>query len=538
MKSNTFNPSMQSIGECLHIQALKSPDFVAMTDSDTKYTWSELDHITDLCAAWLLSVNIGSGTHVGIWAKNTSSYVVLYLALQKIGAVAVLINAAWEEHELISVMKRTDVKYLFYSRTYKGSSNESIAQKISDTNVPGFIKAYPLPDVPFSPEHFPKADVSVLKDINPDVTAPSSILFTSGTTGEAKGVILSQYNILNNGRCLADSNEWTDNDRLCLCVPLFHCFGITAGIIAAITKGTSVHIVKRFGTKAVLECIEKWKCTLFSGVPTMFLALMNSKNLSEYDISSLDGGLIAGSMISPIDFERIVSCFKMTRLHIAYGQTESSPAITTTTGTDSLIRRSTTQGKPLPGVSLRISSESDGAVSSFFNAAGSNGRVIHYELGEIQVKGYLLMKGYYGKPEETKNAFTEDGYLKTGDQGYIDEEGYLHITGRIKDIIIRGGENISPGEIENLISELDGVISTKVVGIPAPIIQEEVAACIIWKEGKEKSADEVREYLTKRLADYKVPKYVFNMTEFPLNESGKILSARLTEICIKQLKQS
>jgi len=538
MKNSEFTPDLISIGQLIKNQAKKYNTAIAMTDSDAEYSWKELDDITDLCAAWLVSIGVKKGMHAGIWAKNTSSYVVIYLALQKIGAVAVLVNSAWEKNELISALSRTEVKYLFYSRTYKGFDNESIAKSISDKDIPGFVKAYPLPDVPFSPEHFPHTDTSVLNDIEVDVNAPSSILFTSGTTGEAKGVILSQLSILNNGKSLAICNEWTSSDSLCLCVPLFHCFGITAGIIAAITSGTSVHIVKRFGTKAVLECIQNRKCTLFSGVPTMFLALINSKNLPEYDISSLSGGLVAGSMISPVDFEKIVSTLNMTRLHIAYGQTESSPAITTTTKEDSLIRRSTTSGRPLPGVSLRIDKNSCDAASSFLSSVGRNGRIMNYQLGEIQAKGYLLMKGYFNKEEETLKAFTEDGYLKTGDQGYIDEDGYLHITGRIKDIIIRGGENISPGEIEGLILEIDGVISSKVVGVPAPIIQEEVAACIIWQPGKEKSADEVREILTANLADYKVPKYVFSMDEFPLNESGKILGYKLTERCLEIINKN
>lgn len=533
MKNNEFVPDLRSIGQCLKDRSISDANKIAMTDSDTEYTWAELDRITDLCAAWLISVGVTKGVHAGIWAKNTSSYVVLYLAMQKTGAVAVLINSAWEENELINALRKTDVKYLFYSRTYKGFDNERIAKSISSKTVPGFIIAYPLPDVPFSPVHFPKADLSVLEDIIIDTNAPSSILFTSGTTGEAKGVVLTQHSILNNGEALALSNEWTDTDKLCLCVPLFHCFGITAGIVAAIATGTSVHIVKRFGTKAVLECIEKWKCTLFSGVPTMFLALINSKNMSEYDISSLEGGLIAGSMISPVDFEKINNCFNMKRLHIAYGQTESSPAITTTVKEDSLIRRSTTQGRPLPGVEVRISDDNSDATASFIDAVGRNGRIMHYHVGEIETRGYLLMRGYYNRPDETAKVFTEDGFLKTGDQGYLDEDGYLHITGRIKDIIIRGGENISPGEIEGYISAIEGVISSKVVGVPAPIIQEEVAACIIWQEGKEKTALEVQEILSACLADYKVPKYVFSMKEFPLNESGKVLSHKLTEKCLE-----
>lgn len=269
--------------------------------------------------------------------------------------------------------------------------------------------------------------------------------------------------------------------------------------------------------------IENKKCTVFNGVPTMFLAMMNSSKREKFDLSTLKGGLMAGSSILPTEYMRLCEVFGFTNLQTAFGQTESSPAITTSMKNDSIEKKAYTSGKVLDNVEIRI--YLDGK------------KVNDGDEGEIQTRGYHVMQGYYNMPEETKATVSEDGWLATGDLGCLDEDGYLHVTGRIKDIIVRGGENISPMEVENVISQIDGIKNVKVVGVKAAVIQEEVVACIVWKDNEKHSQKEVIEFVKNQIADYKVPKYVFDFDELPLNSSGKVLSNVLSEICYKKINE-
>lgn len=508
-----------TITECLNSIALKFPNKEAVTDLGVSYTWSQVRTLTILAAEDLRKKGIKKNMHVAIWVNNSISWLVLYLALQQIGAVAVLLNVAYKWRELEAAMENCNVEYIFYSSVYRDSDHVRTIRELNRNRLPAFKEGFLVPDEPLEA---PQNKIEkTFEQYNTDVDSVSNILFTSGTTKAAKGVMLTHRNIVNNSFAIVERLKWTEEDRMCFAVPMFHCFGITVGILGALHTGASIHIVRNFKSGRVFEIIEKYKCTVFNGVPTMFLAMKNSSSADKYDLSSLKGGLMAGSAILPSEYLDICNKFNLGSLNTAYGQTESSPAVTVSEDCDSMDIRSVSAGKVLPDMELRI--VKDGHIMGCM------------EEGEIQTRGYHVMKGYYNMPEETRKALDDDGWLSTGDLGYIDEQGYLYVTGRIKDIIVRGGENISPIEIEQVLCQLPEVMSVKVVGIPAPIIQEEVVACIIWKNNEPMDTEYIREYVRSQLADYKVPKYVLDYTEFPMNSSGKILSGELSEISRKRI---
>ncbi len=510
----------RTIGECLLNIAEKYPDKEAVSDLGVIYTWRQLIILTDLAVKYLKKKGIKRGTHVAIWANNSIRWVILFLALQCIGAVTVLMNEAYKWRELEANLANCDVEYIFYSGRYKDSDHVKTIQKLNLDKMSAFKESFLVSDEVLE---MPVGEYkSGYMDEAIECQDVCSILFTSGTTGVAKGVMLTHSNIVNNAKGIIDRLQWNDEDKMCLSVPMYHCFGITVGIMGAVHTGASMHIVRRFNSTAVFEVIEKYRCNIFNGVPTMFLALKNSDKRARYDLTSLQGGLVAGSAILSAEYHEVCKEFSMKRLNTAFGQTESSPAITISEDKDSLDKRADTSGRCMPDVEVRI--VKDGKILG------------NMQEGEIQTRGYHVMKGYYKMPEETKKVLSEDGWLSTGDLGYLDEECYLHITGRIKDIIIRGGENISPAEIEQIICQMPEVSSVKVVGVKAEVILEEVAACIIWKDNnRQVDEEQVKELVRSQLADYKVSRYILGFDEFPMNSSGKILSKELSEICYERI---
>lgn len=512
----------RTISECLLHVAEKYPDKEAISDLGVTYTWRQVNILTDLAVKDLEMKGIKRGTHVAIWANNSIRWVILFFALQRIGAVAVLMNEAYKWRELEAALATCDVEYIFYSSRYKDSDHIKTIQKLNLDKLPVFREGFLVSDEVLKVPAVECDSVQSYEEINShDV---SSILFTSGTTGVAKGVMLTHYNIVNNAKGIVDRLQWKNEEKICLSVPLYHCFGITVGIMGAIHAGASMHIVRRFSSTAVFEVVEKYKCNIFNGVPTMFLALKNSAAKTQYDLSSLKGGLMAGSAILPAEYNEICKEFGLDRLNTAFGQSESSPAITVSKDKDSVEKRACTSGKCMPDVEVRI--VKDGKILE------------NMQEGEIQTRGYHVMKGYYKMPEETEKVLDKEGWLATGDLGFLDEEGYLHITGRIKDIILRGGENISPVEIEQVICQMPEVSSVKVVGVKAEIIQEEVVACIIWKENRQVGEEQVKEFVRSQLADYKVPKFILSFEEFPMNSSGKVVSKELSELCYERIHRN
>lgn len=511
----------KTIGTCLHERAEAMPDLQGIGYRDYWYSWKDVDEISDFLAVRYWKMGIRHGVHAATWSVNSPNLVFCLFALWKIGAVSVLVNTCYKEQEIEDILRDNDVEYLFYGYGCKSTCYKDMLSRVPLESLPVFKEAIELEENPldkwYRRENFPavlsEEDRQLLKQaessVKPEDTA--CILFTSGTTSKPKGVMLSHFSLINNSAEIVKKMRWNSDDKICISVPMFHCFGITAGILSCLNSGAAGHLLKYYKTLEVLDQVQKYKCTVLNGVPTMFLAMLRNKNRQDYDISSLHGGVIAGSAILPAEYLEICKQLQLEKLQVSYGQTESAPCVTISAYDDTLERKSVTAGKKIEDIELEIRD----IVTGEWAQTG--------QAGEILTRGYHVMQGYYNRPEETEKTIDSEGWLHTGDIGYLDEDGYLHVTGRMKEMIIRGGENISPAEIENCIIEMPEVEEVKVVGIPAEVLQEEIVACIIPKEGVVLDSEKVTAYVKSRLSDYKVPKYVLTFQSFPINASGKIL---------------
>lgn len=511
-----------TIGQVL-LQRLKTmADENAFEYRDAFYTWRDLDELSDVFAVKLLKCGIKYDTHVAIWGGNTPNWIITYVALAKIGAVSVLINPRYKEEELAKTFEYSDVEYVCYGDCCSNSKN--IIDHLNDRNI-GKVKEYMYMG---KNEHYREGRAQILKNLNPSdmenlrkaenkVTPQhiASIVFTSGTTSFPKGVMLTHYQLVNISREAVEQMKWETGDRMCMSVPLFHCFGLSTGFLASLRVGFCIYLLPELHTSCILKCIHKYKITILNGVPTIFLALLSNPERREYDLSSLKSGIIAGSKVFKEDYLKICKELKFKKLQQSYGQTETSPCVTFNGYDDLMNIKCISVGKVIPNVKIKIVSTKDG------HDLGP------YEAGEILVKGFNIMKGYY-KCTRQNCEKVKDGWLYTGDIGYVDNCENLYITGRKKDIIIRSGENISPVEIEEAILRYPGVLQVKVFGIPVPVVQEEIAACIVAENGK-LDVDGLVRYLKKHIADYKVPKYIYIFKKFPMNLNGKVN--------VKQLKK-
>lgn len=523
----------KTIGTCLQERALKTPQLLGMSFRDFSYTWKEVDEISDFLAVCYLKLGIRHGNFAAIWSVNSPNAVLSFFALNKIGAVTVMINTCYKEKEMEDLLRDNDIEYLFYGIGCNNVKYQDILDRVSSEQVPKLKARLQLVEDGKEvwhqrnqfPEVMPQEDRKLLKEAKSktDFMDTACILFTSGTTSRPKGTLLSHYNLVNNSAEIVRQMHWTEQDKLCVSVPIFHCFGITAGLLACIHSGASAHLLKYYKTLEVLEQVQKYRCTIINGVPTMFLAILHNKHRKDYDISSLRSGIIAGSPILSEEYELVCRELNFSHLQVSYGQTESSPCVTISDYEDSLQQKAQTSGKIIEHVEVAILSLDMGEIVK----PGIS--------GEILTRGYHVMQGYYKQPEETKAAVDDEGWLHTGDIGFLDKEGYLHVTGRKKDMIIRGGENISPLEIENCIFSIPGILDVKVVGIPAKVLQEEIAACIIVKEDMMLTDEEIQAYMRKRISDYKVPKYILRFQSFPMNASGKIQRGELRRRAVEMI---
>lgn len=344
------------------------------------------------------------------------------------------------------------------------------------------------------------------------------MMFTSGTTGQPKGVMLSHNNLVNSAIATAEGMGWKQSDKQLLAVPLFHCFGLTSGFLASIYAGCSIGIIEYYRTREILSHIKKFKSTVFNGVPSMFLALIRNPEFAAYDITSLRNGIIAGASITQMEYEKICRSLPRFDLRQSYGQTEASPCVTLIRPVDPALKKTQSVGRVIADVEVRIWDYQKEVVAE----AGMT--------GEIQVRGYNVMQGYYKLEQETKAAISPDGWLRTGDLGYLDQDGYLYVSGRIKEMIIRAGENIMPGEIERLILQTPFVQNVKVIGIKAEVVQEEIVACIIPTETIEFSEERLIAFLKPKIAYYKIPGYFVLFEDFPRTASGKIVISELRNV--------
>lgn len=511
-----------TVGELLKERAQKSPRDTALEFMGEFLTFRELDEYSDILAENFRKNGIGRGSMAGLWCANQTGWILVYFGLQKCGAATVLLNPECQAEELQKMLCHTDIEYLFCGEESKGRALAPVLEKINRAELPKLKEVIPVVDAVSSARELshtgqqPSAEKDKTAFVSPTPKEISTILFTSGTSADPKGVMLSHFSIVNAAAAAVRVMGWSDMDKICVIVPLFHCFGLVSCLLAGLIAGSTLHLLPHYRTKKALEAISTARCTVINGVPTMFLAMAGCETIEDYDMTSLRSGIIAGSLVSPEEYCYICKKLKIRRLQMSYGQTETSAGVTFSKYWDSVQEKSDNAGYPIENTQICIRN------------------------GEIVVKGFGVMSGYYGRLAETEEVLGRDGWLHTGDMGYIDKKGCLHIKGRKNEIIVRGGENISPAEIEECLKKLRQIRQVKVVGIPHKVLQEEIAACVVMEEGFILDQDEIREYAGRHLAACKIPEYILEFPHFPLSSSGKIETGRLKEQVeekINELKQ-
>lgn len=538
----------RTLGQWLEHWANTTPDreYIVYSDRNLRFTWSQFNRRVDEAALGLLSIGVKKGDHVGIWAQNVPEWLTLMYACAKIGAVYVTVNTNYKQHELEFLVENSDMHTLCitdgtWDSNYVDMTYEMLPELKSSPRGALESKRFPkMKNVVYigqekyrgmynSSELFllgKNMDPALLKEVKETVDPDDVMMmqYTSGTTGFPKGVMLSHFNLANNGFLTGVHMKFTDQDKLCVCVPLFHCFGVTLATTNCLTHGCTQVMVERFDPLVVLASIHKERCTVLYGVPTMFIAELNHPMFDMFDMSSLRTGIMAGALC-PIELMKRVSEKMYMQITSVYGLTESSPGMTQTRIDDSFEVRTQTVGKPYEFTEVVVINPETGEICP------------DNVQGEICCRGYLVMKGYYKNPEATAEAIDENGFLHSGDLGIRDSEGNYRITGRIKDMIIRGGENIYPREVEEFLYHLEGVKDVQVAGIPSEKYGEEVGAFIILKEGATMDDMTVKDFCRGKIARHKIPKYVFFVQEYPLTGSGKIQKFKLKDIGLELLKK-
>jgi fatty-acyl-CoA synthase len=538
--------SERTIGEWLEYWADKTPDneFMVYSDRNLRFTWKKFNERVNTLAKSMLSLGVQKGDHIGVWAQNVPDWMTILYAAAKIGAITVTVNTNYKQHELEYVIKNSDMHTLFLTNgTFDSDYIEMIYNIIPElrTCQRGHLTSDRFPRlnnvVYIGQEKFrgmystaellllgktldEQSLLTIKQTVNcHDVT---NMQYTSGTTGFPKGVMLTHHNIVNNGLFTGENMAFTQEDKLCICVPLFHCFGVVLAAMNCLTHGCTQVMVERFDPLVVLASIHKERCTAVYGVPTMFIAELNHPMFNLFDLTSLRTGIMAGSLC-PIELMKRVSDKMYMTITSVYGLTESSPGMTQTRITDSFEVRTTTVGSDYFYVEVRIIDPETGKECP----VGVQ--------GEFCCRGFNVMKGYYKNPEATAEVIDKDGFLHSGDLGIKDADGNYRVTGRIKDMIIRGGENIYPREVEEFLYQLPAIKDVQVAGIPSEKYGEEVGAFLILKEGFSLSEEEIRDFCRGKISRYKIPKYYFFVEEFPMTGSGKIQKFKLKEIGLNQL---
>ena len=539
--------SEKTVGALFQEQAkiLGDREFIIYPDRNLRFSWREFEARTERLAKGLLALGLRPGDHLGIWARNVPDWLTFLFATARVGIVLVTVNTAYKSHELAYVMKQSDMKALAivdgfrdvnYLDTLYALVPELRTRARGDLRSEAFPQLrnvifigqekhrgmYNMPELLQLGAHQPD-DLFLNTQQGLHCDDVINMQYTSGTTGFPKGVMLTHRNIINNGFFIGERQRFTEADRLCLPVPLFHCFGIVLGVMATLTHGGVLVMLENFDPLLALAAVQKEKCTALYGVPTMFTAELNHSMFEMFDLTSLRTGIMAGSPCPIEIMKRVIRDMHCEEITIAYGLTEASPVITQTSTDDSVERRVSTVGTVLPGIEVKIVDPETGEV------LGVN------QQGELCCRGYNVMKGYYNMPEATANAIDAEGWLHSGDLATCDEDGYYRITGRSKDMIIRGGENISPREIEEFLHTMPGIRDVQVAGIPDERYGEVVAAFVMRKDGADITEEDVRDFSRARIARYKVPRHVFFVDEFPLTANGKIQKYRLREFACQKL---
>lgn len=532
------------VGDIVEISAQKTPEKIALINSDgsIRYTYKELRTIIDNLAKALIDMGIKKGDKVAIWSVNSIEWVIAQIAISRAGAVMVTVNPHENPQIIEHLLSNSDAVSVVMMEGVRGTENiemlnafcpelkqatdktnlnlkkfpllKSVIMSTADTTYPGVLTWEE------AMERGANCDDSALIARRKEIGWEDSVhmIYTSGTTGLPKGVPLSNKNTITNALGMTQKMGILETDRFCLQPPLFHTFGCIACVIVGFINGCTIMVMEKFLPDVTLKMIEKEKCTVLSGVPTMFVGFLKAFEAGNYNIPDLRTGIIAGASSPKGLITDIITKMGMSGLIQAYGLTETSPCITASNYNDSTEQKENTVGRLIPEVQVKLVDENTGE------------EVKQGEVGEICVKGPNVMKGYYKLPEETAKTIDEDGWLHTGDVGMIREDGCLMLTSRIKDIIIRGGENIYPAEIENIIIDNDAVEDVYAVGVPDDVKGEEIMAFIKLKPNKSVSPDEIRAFCKPRMATHKIPKYVEFVDAFPVSSTGKVLKRELRKI--------
>ncbi len=520
-------------------------DALVVVEQSVRWSYAEFKQNVDALAAGFLALGLEPGDRIGIWSPNNAEWALTQFASAKAGLILVNINPAYRLAEVEYALNKVGCKALVTAAQFKKSDYigmlQTLAPELADA-APGRLAAAKLPEL--------KTIIRIGADAAPgmlnfDEVAPRggeaersrlgelarrlqfddpiNIQFTSGTTGFPKGATLTHHNILNNGFLTAEGMRFTDQDRLCIPVPLYHCFGMVMGNLGCLTHGaTMVYPSEAFDPLAVLRAVEAEHCTGLYGVPTMFIAELDHAEFDRFDLSSLRTGVMAGSPCPIEVMKQVAAKMHMSEVTIAYGMTETSPVSFQSAVDDPVELRVSTVGRAHPNVEAKI--------------VDLEGRIVPVgEKGEICTRGYCVMRGYWGDPERTAESIDAAGWMHTGDLGVMDEQGYLNIVGRSKDMVIRGGENIYPREIEEFLFRHPKIQQAQVIGVPDPKYGEELCAWIMLKDGEASSPEEIRSFCEGQIAHYKIPRYIKFVAEFPLTVTGKVQKFKIRESAIEEL---
>jgi fatty-acyl-CoA synthase len=524
----------RTVDGVLKAAADELPDSAALVVpfQSLRFTFAELDRRVDEVARGMLACGLKPGERIGVWAPNCAEWILTLFGAARAGLVLVNINPAYRNTELEFALRLVGCRALVFARRFKNSDYAAMLSSLIPelaAAMPGRLVCSAFPElrllVQLGTEPLggtlsfddlmisgQQLDEGALASIAQQLDADQvfNIQFTSGTTGTPKGAALTHFNIVNNGFFVGEGLQLTADDRVCIPVPLYHCFGMVLGVLAAMTHGAaSVLPGEGFEPLAVLETVARERCTALHGVPTMFIAELEHPRFGEFDLSSLRTGIMAGSPCPIAVMRRVVAEMHMPEVTICYGMTETSPVSFQSRPDDPLERRVGTVGRVHPHVQVKI--------------IDTNGQVVARGIaGEILTRGYGVMRGYWDNAERTRDAIDTGGWMHTGDLGVIDEHGYCNIVGRVKDMIIRGGENVAPLEVEEYLFRHPAVLDVAVVGVPDPKYGEAVCACVRLREGMTATEEEIREFCRGQIAHYKVPRYVRFVDSFPLTISGKV----------------
>ncbi|WP_433786048.1 AMP-binding protein [Actinomycetospora sp. CA-101289] len=511
-----------TIGDNLDRTAAARPEAEALVDRarGERYTWGQFVAEVDALALGLLDAGVAVGDRVGIWAPNCAPWTLLQYATAKIGAILVNINPAYRTHELEFVLNQAGVSVLVAARSFKTSDYAGMIEQVRG-DCPGLSRVVIIDSDEWTGLFDRSSDVARVREVQATLTPddPINIQYTSGTTGFPKGATLSHHNILNNGFFVGQLIGYSDVDRVCIPVPFYHCFGMVMGNLACTSSGATMVIpAPGFDPTLTLDAVAAERCTSLYGVPTMFIAELGLDDFESYDLTSLRTGIMAGSPCPIEVMKQVVERMGMSEVAISYGMTETSPVSTQTRTDDSLDRRVSTVGRTMPHLESKIVDPETGRT------------VPRGTPGELCTRGYSVMLGYWEQPDKTAEVIDRARWMHTGDLGVMDDEGYINITGRIKDMVIRGGENIYPREIEEFLYTHPDIVDAQVIGVPDERYGEELMAWVRQKPGTDAlTVESLREFSQGRLAHYKIPRYVHVVEEFPMTVTGKVRKVQMRE---------